>query len=1310
MRLRKVVATLVAALVLLVSLTATRANAWTAVEGSGPAGGYQSMTGVGEGAWSTRSLTTFSTYLMPGGAGRWICIDPLERVPSVISTNTTQVSNPKVAWMMHTYSLTKDPYQAAALAYWVKRQYPSSGGEEAARQVAANEPTDWAAMQNYITAMDAQANKYAGPYELVMNLTETGATPVVRSTLSKQPLKFLTPADGPRFETNPQVRLTFGNATFTDGQTSKIVDANTAFTYRTTDRTKPVTATASVAGLPGTTMTLYAEAGFQRMIGRGIPTNDPLSATATIEAFQETPVIETVSSAVAGIKIGEPITDLIRVTRGKPNTSMVVPAVLYGPFDSKPTQRQDAPSGAPVAFRTDVTIRLDARGDGQATSAGFTPTKPGWYTWDVNWAGDANNAAFNHEFGVPAETGFMSVFTPTMTTVSSAANGELKVGDQVTDELKITGGRPGATVQVDVVLYGPVADEPVEAATAPAGTPEATRETLSVKLDAQGNATVTSTPYTVEETGWYSYTGTVRADESHEAFSHNYGVASETGHLRKRTPEISTVTSAVAGIRVGDPIRDEITVTGGRPGSTVIVDATLYGPVAEQPVEAATAPEGAAVAWSGEISITLDAQGNGTGTTADYIPAAAGWYSYTGTLRGDTSHETFVHNYGVTSETGQVLRYQPEATTQTSDTLIDGPGELTDTIDATNGKPGAAFSGTSTLFGPFEVDPVGQPLNPDTDPVVGISTFEGSFDDEGNATVVSTAQTVSEAGYYVWAEQIAADVNNEESQWPDAVTSETSLWLDMEVASQVSAQLALVGHTITDDVTVTGVKSSIGDTPIDYTLTGTLYAAPAVEGSCEAVDWADAAVADSFTEQLAAGDVPADGTWSLTGLGEHTVKELGCLTYGYELTAQAGEDAITAIHAPGHVTQTTLVTQPEIETKAHDKADGDQHLHGATEQVIVDVVPYVGLVPGKEYTVEGILMDKATGEPLSPEITATTTFTPTEPSGQVELEFVVSVAHMYKTIVVFETLFHEGREIAIHADIDDEQQTIWWTKIGTTATDKADGDSFLNNAGDKQVVDVVAYQGLIPGKTYLIEGELMDKASGEPLLLASKASTTFTPTTPDGEVELEFTVVADHQGKVLVAFETVSLEGNTVAVHADINDVAQTVYWPDLRTSATDQADGDKQLLAAGGTIVDKVTYTGLQPGETYTVRGELMDKATGEGTGILGEASFTAETADGVVDVLFTVPGGYANKTLVVFETLFHGDVEITAHADLNDVEQTVTIARTSGGGISTGDVPELGTAGGGPAWPLIAVGAVALLGAAGVGARTLRTRKTGA
>ena len=240
---------------------------------------------------------------------------------------------------------------------------------------------------------------------------------------------------------------------------------------------------------------------------------------------------------------------------------------------------------------------------------------------------------------------------------------------------------------------------------------------------------------------------------------------------------------------------------------------------------------------------------------------------------------------------------------------------------------------------------------------------------------------------------------------------------------------------------------------------------------------------------------------------------------------------------------------PELGTTA--TIDGKKEV-GTTEVfTLEDVVEYKHLVPGKEYTVKGVLMDKATGEPLlidEKEIRSETTFTPDEPSGEVLVSFEFDARYIKEDtdIVVFESLYSEDKELAVHAEIDYEGQTVTVKipKIGTKAS--IDGKKEFTANGDITIDDVVSYKNLTVGKEYTIKGVLMDKSTGKQFLVDGKevcSEVTFTPETADGEVTVSFTFDGSVITKEteIVAFETLYHEGTEIAVHADIEDENQTV-------------------------------------------------------------------------------------------------------------------------------------------------------------------------
>ena len=417
------------------------------------------------------------------------------------------------------------------------------------------------------------------------------------------------------------------------------------------------------------------------------------------------------------------------------------------------------------------------------------------------------------------------------------------------------------------------------------------------------------------------------------------------------------------------------------------------------------------------------------------------------------------------------------------------------------------------------------------------------------------------------------------------------------------------------------------------------------------------------------------------------------LTYTFDASALAGRSVVVfedlyqgenvvASHADiNDEGQTVSFDQPEIGTTA--TIDGEKTAKPAEQITITDTVEYSGLAAGQEYTLKGVLMDKSTGEPLlvgEERVTSEATFTPAEPNGTVDVLFTFDATELEGTsVVVFETLFQGETEISSHEDMEDEGQTITFTeqpRIGTTAT--VDGQHTAEPTGEITIVDVVAYSGLTPGETYKMSGVLMDKATGEPLLVGEEqaqvtAEVEFTPESSDGTVELTYTLDASTlAGTTIVVFETLYSDGVEIAAHTDINDEAQTVEItepekPTLGTTAT--VDGQHTAEPTGKiTIVDVVEYTGLTPGETYTVSGILMDKATSEpllvdGAEITAEVEFTPESADGTVELTYTLDASsLAGTSIVVFETLYSDGVEIAAHADINDEAQTITIIPKGG------------------------------------------------
>lgn len=184
-----------------------------------------------------------------------------------------------------------------------------------------------------------------------------------------------------------------------------------------------------------------------------------------------------------------------------------------------------------------------------------------------------------------------------------------------------------------------------------------------------------------------------------------------------------------------------------------------------------------------------------------------------------------------------------------------------------------------------------------------------------------------------------------------------------------------------------------------------------------------------FTEETAifTAESNEEGIFTFENVpyGEYIVCELKPAT-GY---LPNGESYPMTISENKEVVEINVLNDkiPELKTTA--AIDGKKKFTVNGDVTIDDVVSYKHLVPGKEYTVKGILMDKATGKPFlvdGKEITSEVTFTAEKANSEVTVSFTFdgSVITKETEIVVFEALYREGTEIAVHADIEDEGQTV----------------------------------------------------------------------------------------------------------------------------------------------------------------------------------------------------------------------------------------------------------------------------------------------
>lgn len=161
-------------------------------------------------------------------------------------------------------------------------------------------------------------------------------------------------------------------------------------------------------------------------------------------------------------------------------------------------------------------------------------------------------------------------------------------------------------------------------------------------------------------------------------------------------------------------------------------------------------------------------------------------------------------------------------------------------------------------------------------------------------------------------------------------------------------------------------------------------------------------------------------------------------------------------------------------------------------------------------------------------------------------EITTSATEGTKPVTFSVTIFRDGTNVDM-GTIDDQPGDT--PKIQTEFTD-LQGSHDIEPDKEVKLHDTIAYNNLTPDKEYTMtmtihvvgtdgkdEGELKDK-DGKPVT----ASVTFTPESPNGTVEVPYTInTSSLEGKSIVAFESLTKDGKEVATHADINDKGQTI-------------------------------------------------------------------------------------------------------------------------------------------------------------------------
>ena len=480
------------------------------------------------------------------------------------------------------------------------------------------------------------------------------------------------------------------------------------------------------------------------------------------------------------------------------------------------------------------------------------------------------------------------------------------------------------------------------------------------------------------------------------------------------------------------------------------------------------------------------------------------------------------------------------------------------------------------------------------------------------------------------------------------------------------------GSTLVDTVTYSGLKPGRA-----YTLTGKLMDKDTGKAATDKSGKEITGTA-TFTPSTANGTAKVNFSFDGSNLKGKTLvayETLNGISVAYGIASSKKD---LAIHKDISDADQS-VTNMSLSTTAKDQKSGTKQVTLSRTAKIDDTVSYKGAIRGTSYKINGTLMNKSTGEAAvdgdGKPITASGVFTAGSATGTATVTFTFNTNGMAGgAYVAFEEVYETtgGKETlwGTHMDLNDEAQTVYVPSISTNLIDEDSQTNYTYIRDNVKAHDLVTYEGLIAGKTYKLTGTLVEKSTGKTFVDANgKTATitqTFTPDSDSGSVDMVFDINPSNlKSSALVAFETLSCNGEQVTIENDLDNEQQTLHFPILSTTAKGKVSG-KNYVDIGGdmSIIDTIKYEGVQYGMTHTIKSYLVDKTTGKivqddnGNDIVKTTEWEPEATQGSIDVEIPVTGKkLAGRTLVVFEEIYLGDAMIACHKDINDANQTIKV-----------------------------------------------------
>ena len=803
-------------------------------------------------------------------------------------------------------------------------------------------------------------------------------------------------------------------------------------------------------------------------------------------------------------------------------------------------------------------------------------------------------------------------------------------------------------------------------------------------------------------------------------------------------------------------VRDTVHYNNVTPGKTYKVIGTLYEKVLDK---------------NGKVTKKVFKDKDGTPVTAEanftaedsYGNVDVTFYFDGSSLKEGTSLVAFeslsyndneIASHADVNDSGQtVIITKPKLSTTATDAL-DGDKNLigednatiVDTVHYMNVTPGKTYKVSGTLYEKVTdkdgkvtkkqlLDADGNPVTAETEfvPEDTYGTVDVTFAFDAS-DLKAKDKVVAFESLSLNGKELASHADIEDKSQTVTITKPT---LSTTAVDGLDADKNLIGE---GDVTIVDTVKYKNVTPgKTYKVSGTLY--EKVTDKDGKVTKKQLLDADGNPVTAETEFVPEDtyGTVDVTFAFDASDLKAKDKVVAFESLSLNGKEL--ASHADiEDKSQTVTITKPEVGTTAKDGFDGNQTVVSDTEVSVVDTVKYKNVTPGKTYKVSGTLYEKVTdkdgkvtkkqlldadGNP----VTAETEFVPEDTYGTVDVTFTFdgSLLKDNTPVVAFESLSYKDKEIASHSDIEDEDQTVTMhtSEIGTTATDKLDGDKTVIADAESTVTDKVEYDHVLTGKAYTMAGILMDAKTGLPVLTGEGAkkyteddltkftsglmnvlgfqSNTYSIKVKDKDWGNGAAIVKNADGSYTYdASERTENEDGTWTVKTD----TQTLTEQEDGTWKLTGLEGSGSATADGGTSFVRnieetykadeveVTDNGIDWSNAKKLPTASIDLAkvkayAEENKDLLSclvykTAEFTPEKESGSIDMDYTFNSNDVidrlsgeTKNLVVFEVMFKGSIEnasdetpvsiVASECDKDNEGQTVKLAPSTIGTTAT-------------------------------------------